>query len=306
MKIIIPISANDVHSFLRCYPYLMKNFQNSDILVIGSKAVIDEISFYGLPCLDEENVLPGLTYNSVYDYIFSLKHGAVKRTGWYYQQFLKMAFALCCEDEYYMVWDADTIPLKSLTFFDSDNKPFLDYLENQNADLTYFETLANLMPNNPVMRVKKLSFVTEHMVFNTKIMRELIYKLSSYGIRKNVDFWKNILLAVNSKKLGVSGFSEFETYANYVLNYYPNTYHLRKWNNLRSARSYIGDSPSDRQLAWIAPYFDVASIEDFCPKIIFSYIVFKFGINMYLYYRILNPILNVWFRFREFLRKLIK
>ena len=42
---------------------------------------------------------------------------------WYYQQFLKMAYARTCPSEYYLCWDSDTIPLRKISMFDENKKP---------------------------------------------------------------------------------------------------------------------------------------------------------------------------------------
>ena len=42
------------------------------------------------------------------------------RPGWYYQQFLKMAFSNWSKSRYYMAWDADTIPLRKKEMFNCE------------------------------------------------------------------------------------------------------------------------------------------------------------------------------------------
>ncbi|MEI3192244.1 MAG: DUF6492 family protein [Lachnospiraceae bacterium] len=48
--------------------------------------------------------------------------GKASRSGWYFQQFLKFGYAQVCEDEYYIVWDSDTVPLHPISHF-QDGKP---------------------------------------------------------------------------------------------------------------------------------------------------------------------------------------
>lgn len=306
MIIVIPISIKDSSTIERILPYL--NYLNADkVYVISSKSVSGNFKHYNnIVFVDEDTLYPGLSFKEVQNYIRELSPKAIRRSGWYYQQFLKMAFSEISPETNYMVWDVDTIPLKKLSFFNDDGKPYFDFIENQKCDSTYFETLENLFPQQPLKRKIQVSFVTEHMIFNSYIMKELLQKISSNGIMKNNDFWKNILLSIKPNQIAVSGFSEFETYANFVLAYYPHFYELRRWRNLRSGRCYVGDNPTKQQLEWVAPYFYVVSIEDFCPKIYLSTLVFKLGINMYSYYQLLNPFLKIWFKLREFIRQIIK
>ncbi len=64
------------------------------------------------------------------------------RPGWYYQQFLKMAYSGFCNKEYYMTWDADTIPLRKTEMFDKEEKPYFDI--KPEFQRGYFITLKKL------------------------------------------------------------------------------------------------------------------------------------------------------------------
>ena len=69
---------------------------------------------------------------------------AVIRSGWYIQQFLKMAYSNFTQDKFYLVWDSDTIPVKKVNMFNKIGKPFFDvkteYYES------YFITMKNIFP----------------------------------------------------------------------------------------------------------------------------------------------------------------
>ena len=54
--------------------------------------------------------------------------GENSKPGWYYQQFLKMAYASKCECGYYMSWDSDTIPLRRIEMFDREDRPYFDMI----------------------------------------------------------------------------------------------------------------------------------------------------------------------------------
>ena len=50
--------------------------------------------------------------------------------GWYFQQLLKYQFAFHePEDDYFLIWDADTIPLRKLEFFDGQGRMLLTKAE---------------------------------------------------------------------------------------------------------------------------------------------------------------------------------
>ena len=47
-----------------------------------------------------------------------------KRLGWYEQQFLKMSYSRVCDNEYYLLWDSDTFPVKSVQMFENGHPIF--------------------------------------------------------------------------------------------------------------------------------------------------------------------------------------
>ena len=71
----------------------------------------------GVQFLDEDEQIPGMTLSSLRN--LSLP-GFPRGAGWYFQQLLKYAFCFeRQEDDYYLIWDADTVPLRPLQFFDN-------------------------------------------------------------------------------------------------------------------------------------------------------------------------------------------
>ncbi len=68
--------------------------------------------------IDESHVEQGLNITRIRNLVNN--HFTYEmRAGWYFQQFLKMAFARSrYADGYYLIWDADTIPTSDIGFFD--------------------------------------------------------------------------------------------------------------------------------------------------------------------------------------------
>ena len=175
------------------------------------------------------------------------------RVGWYYQQFLKMEYSHHCNEEYYLCWDADTIPLHPINMFNENGVPFLDIKPEYNP--SYFETLKNLFGFEKVI---EQSFISEHMLIKKSIMNELldeIIKLDLNGIR----FYDKIFSAINKP---YNGFSEFETYGTYVAYRHTSDYRLRQWKSMRNTGFMINriDLTED-DIDWLATGFDAASFE---------------------------------------------
>ena len=133
---LIVITPKDFTRLVRLYPRLVSSIDYGRIFLVSAKetesiisaspelagkfAVVDENDLIRFDDVHEcirkkmENILAGI----------ELPRGI---TGWYYQQFLKMQYAFVCRDEYYMVWDGDTIPCKKITMFQEESgKPYLE------------------------------------------------------------------------------------------------------------------------------------------------------------------------------------
>lgn len=310
IEIIIPIAESDLDSLLFSMPYIKNYLTWKKIVIIADKKVehklcgVKDISF-----IDENDLIDGMTFSKVRSIISKIYPKAIRRTGWYFQQFLKLAYAYKCKSEYYLTWDSDTIPLKKIDFFDESGEPYLDYVPAPFGDNDYFALLKKF-PDHFSHKEDKRSFITEHMLFNAEIVKEMIDEINQSSNLIGETFYERILRAIDKKCLNLSGFSEFETYAAFVQNT-ANLYHLRRWKNLRNGKFYLGSAPSAKQLQWVGKDFDVASIEDydsymFLNRLIGGSFCFRQRIKFKSYYNIINPFYKGYYDLRLILRTLIK
>ena len=74
-----------------------------------------------------------------------------ERLGWYYQQALKLSFLLSLQgaDCNAVMWDADTIPLTTIQFFEATGNYSLKYGSLSEFNQPYFDTLKNVLPRLP-------------------------------------------------------------------------------------------------------------------------------------------------------------
>ena len=180
-------------------------------------------------------------------------------TGWYYQQFLKMAYARVCKDNYYLVWDGDTVPCKCFSMFkDGTNKPYFDLKSEYHED--YFITLSKLLPG--MGKVIRKSFISEHMLMNKAYMLELIDTIESNTNLKGNTFYEKIIYAIEPEKLMSNSFSEFETYGTFVAIKHMDAYQLREWHSFRYGGDFF-DSKSidDEDFKWLSRDFEAISFE---------------------------------------------
>lgn len=173
--------------------------------------------------------------------------------GWYYQQFLKLAYHESCEDEYYLCWDSDTIPLRNTSMFDDHGKPYFDVKAEYIP--SYFDTIKKLFHMNKIIEP---SFISGHLLFKKTYVSELISELMSSDF-KGDSFFQKILGAVTNPH---NGFSEFETYGTYVGIKHPGTYTIRYWSSMRNASLLVNRTElTSEDLDWLSTGFDAASFE---------------------------------------------
>lgn len=207
--------------------------------------------------MDENSICDGLTIESVRK-IIKARTGKEERAGWYFKQFLNMAWACRCQDRCYVALDADTFILNKVEFIDANgNYLFTPKIEYHKP---YFDTINKLFQGE-VTRVGDFSFIAENMIFDCTIMKELISDIERNNHLQGTHFWEKILYSVEKEELLKSGFAEYETYGNYISTKYPERVHLRNLRTQREALVLLGGNPSEKQLEWAAKDYDIISIE---------------------------------------------
>ena len=121
-EVILPIAISDYETASLNIPRIMRFLHPKSIIVIGRKEIgeklrVDFPDSSEIRFLNEDTVVPGLTFSSLHSLL--KERQAEKRTGWYFQQFIKMAYSLVSDTEFYLSWDADTLPLREKKFFTS-------------------------------------------------------------------------------------------------------------------------------------------------------------------------------------------
>ena len=193
-----------------------------------------------------------------------------KRFSWYIQQFIKMNFSRYIHDDYYLIWDSDTIPVKRTEFFDEDMRPYFDMKTEYHE--AYFETMSRILPG--VAKAVNRSFISEHMLVRTEYMREMLSEIESNDKLMGTGFQEKILSAVDDKNLPYSGFSEYETFGSYVMSRHKDSYILRDWRSLRDGgRIYADVSQIDRQTCeWLAESYDAVTLESYHRPKLYAFI----------------------------------
>lgn len=255
--VIVMITEDHLPTFKKMIPYCRKNIPVKSIFAIASPKLKKEIEMVpGITFVDENSVYSGLSYDAVQNIIENIT-GERKRAGWYLQQFLKMAWAYKSKDSRYISLDADTFVLNPIRFTEGDRYLFTSKTEYHKP---YFNCINRLFGGS-VKRNVDFSFIAENMVFDCKIMKEMITDIEKNEELDGNFFWEKILNAVDKDELIWSGFSEFETYGNYIFTRYPDKVKSRKLRTMREALVLLGGNPSSEQLSWASADYDVISVE---------------------------------------------
>lgn len=261
-NVIIPVIYRD-YSFLKTtIRYVLMNLSPQKIYIITDlrfkrflpKEVLEERRCF---VIDEDVIIDNMTNKQLRD-MFSRLGRTKTNPGWYFQQFLKMAFSLVdyCDTEYYLSWDSDTIPLRRIEFFDEIGKPFFTMkIEHHTPYFIAIERLLGITDYNT------RSYIAENMMFKQSIMKELINRIQSNSMLKGNNWCEKIIYALEPESVSPFGFSEFETYGNYCLNYYPDLYSERTLPSFRAGGLIQGRFVSDRILKALSFDQAIASFE---------------------------------------------
>ncbi|MBR5964549.1 MAG: hypothetical protein IK015_00295 [Treponema sp.] len=258
----IIIASKDWPIVNKSLPYIKKNLGARNVVIVSSAAVLHN-DLQGCKFLDESAALKescGITYDAVKDCL--VKFGAIpNNAGWFLQQFIKLGIARICKDDYYLVWDGDTIPLNPIPFFAKDGRPY--FTLKREYFYAYFRTIKNLFG---IKKSKRESFVSEHMLFNTAMTREMLDKIEDLQKYEGEFFWQKILAASDLLvhdyiKKDQRFFSEYETFGSYCDKFYKGFYAGRKLRTLRFGVDFLGPDPSPDILNWASKDFDTVSFE---------------------------------------------
>jgi len=207
IDVVIPVTNKDLHILPLCLEGVRNCISNPvrDIYIVAKNTdeIVEFCANHGTKFVDETKVL-GFGPEE----LNIVTKDNVNRSGWLFQQLLKLSGSIgTCEN--YLCIDADHVLIRKHTFVDSFGTPvfYMSYEQHE----PYYRNIRNLLPNVPLT---DLSYVAHKMIFNRKKVMELHETIQKNNNVEGTLWWEKI---VNSLDLNThSGFSEFETYGNFV------------------------------------------------------------------------------------------
>jgi hypothetical protein len=228
IDVIIPAIPVD----LPVLPYVINGLRKNLLHPIGRILVISPDSSeikefcdsYRCDFVDESRVLP-FGVNDI-----NLKINGLNRSGWIFQQLLKLNADTLSKKKHCLVIDADTILTRPQAFITKGKEVINCSDEFHKPYFTIYQKITgeqNLFP---------LSFVTHHMLLSLEKLRALKNKIELHAKQP----WYNAILQ-NLDKTEFSSFSEYETYGNFVRTNYPHEIETCYWFNKSIHRNQLPD-----------------------------------------------------------------
>ena len=258
--LVIPTISQDVTKLLSNKNILKRFIKYHKIVLISQPKVFKRIKKKSMAFISENDLVPFQDIKK----IFHRRGIASNRAGWYEQQFLKMAYSRICNNDFYLIWDSDTFPVKPLTLF-HHTRPYFNMILPTHQDLIYNEKCYKKSMDCIIPGLLKhpLSYVSEHMLIRTKYMRNLLDEIESNSNLTGKTVWEKILNCVETQYLTTVGFSEFTIYGSYSDTRFPNTYIHRNWSNYRTLAGFY-EKPENLEkhdFEWLAQDYDAVSFE---------------------------------------------
>lgn len=201
--------------------------------------------------IDEDTALPDMTLQKLKELSLPGFPGAA---GWYFQQLLKFSF---CDrgvpGDYYLIWDADTIPLRPVEFFDPRGRMIFTTADENHSP--YFDTYRNLLGEEPH---REFSFISQHMIVQKELLWEMLARIERKFPGPESWAWKIMRNLVGD---GTNLFSEYETLGHYVKNHYPERAVYRRLAWLRDGSLRVRGMPSLTDLDRLGREYDFAAFE---------------------------------------------
>lgn len=243
--IVTACRKKDLATLRKAYPLLQEYIPHRKLLIFTARAnhrLFRDRLGSEVVLVDEDGAVPSMTLDELREKggLPGFPDGA----GWYFQQFLKFSYPhLEPQADRYLIWDADTIPLRPLHPFGCRGTAFLTPASPECAEpppgmatdkwtrqllvqatrlhSPYFENYQLLLGEIPD---RSRSFISQHMPIQVSCLREMLSAIDARHPGNDGWAWKIIRnLKGNSRNL----FSEYEFYAQYALRHYADQHAIR-------------------------------------------------------------------------------
>lgn len=263
-EVVVPVYWDALDIISWGVTYIEKYLKPKKITLIGPAKMKGQLPIgKHINFMDGNEIAEGMSKESIAAIINRIAPGrnAEKRAGWYLQQMIKLGYARRSQEEAYLVWDADTIPLRGLQFYDYDKKKSIFLSGGSHHHLVYYKSISRLF-GQEIRPTREHTYVAHYMLMQNSIMSDMLDRIESNTKLEGMAWWEKIMYSIAPEDIGESGFSEFETYGEFVGLYYPECYCMK--NDIRkytSSRMFLGNHPKEELLIWAGRDYDILGFE---------------------------------------------
>jgi hypothetical protein len=219
---LITCHEKDFPSLNLCINGIKKNISNlNNIFVISNKNPNIQDIIY----ISEDRYKPYIDIQKIIENFELQNSNFTYRSGWIYQQFLKLFSAKVIPEltDSYVIVDSDTIFIKPILF---DPEKFY-YCKADEYHIPYITSIKNILG---IEKTIGFSTISHHMIFHKKILNEMIESVEK-RFNSNL-FFDCVLDSINYNE--ISTLSEWDLYSNYILINHPGMCEHRQliWENI--------------------------------------------------------------------------
>ena len=183
--------------------FIVTNIENKDICLANGCIFVDESSILPIESLD---------------ILYKVKQ--TDRKTWLYQQLLKLSADKIGTSEHILICDADLILTQPQAFVTPEGKSILRCSDEYHAPYNVLKKILNIRKRTPV------SFVSHHIL----IKKQRLTEMKAHIEQNHKTSWFKAIIDYTDKT-DISGFSEYETYGNYMFYCHRRAISLMYWRN---------------------------------------------------------------------------
>ncbi|WP_114651941.1 DUF6492 family protein [Polynucleobacter necessarius] len=252
-EVISVCSAKDIDVWTVAAPKIIKNIKASYYTVIVPDS---QVALFSSVTNAPYQVKPESQFigNAKEKIAYTLTENNQDRVGWYLQQFVKIAAVLRHrDDDLVLIWDADTVPVRPLSFVEPDGR--LLYYKGSEYRSFYFIFIEKALG---LKRTQDFSFIAQSLMVRASWAHSLFQSLEN---KTQLPWIDAILSQLDPSE--PSGFAEFETLGSWIWHHHRNEILVsdRPW--YRYGFSLVGNPLNLSVLVWrgLAKYYDFVSFE---------------------------------------------
>lgn len=226
VDVVIPVIEQDLATLPMVIEGARRNIahQVGNIFIVGPEnaKIRDKCEEHACIFVNEDTILP------IKKRDISLRPNGVDRSGWIFQQLLKLSADSLSSCEHILILDADTVLIRPQRFV-LYGQPI--YRISDELHLPYFRNISLLTGREIHPR---FSFVAHHMLFDKSGLVELRNFIEK---RNNGPWYEEILRSISLAES--SGFSEYELFGHFISQYRSNCL-IEYWDNRALTRNMLG------------------------------------------------------------------